>query len=79
MVLLVSGYPKAQNLGRVSPGLRRDKVCAPDSLSTQLLIQKFIAFVDANPKSILASTAVQMSFRAENNLQKFAGPSSSPS
>jgi hypothetical protein len=26
------------------------KICAPDNLSTQVLIQKFIVFVDANPK-----------------------------
>jgi Rap1a immunity proteins len=36
------------------------KVCTPDNLSTATLIQKFIAFVDANPRYTLASTAVQM-------------------
>jgi hypothetical protein len=36
------------------------KVCTPDDLSTAVLIQKFIAFVDAYPKYTLASTAVQM-------------------
>jgi hypothetical protein len=36
------------------------KVCAPDSVSTQDLIQKFIAFVDVNPKYTLASTAIQL-------------------
>ena len=36
------------------------KVCAPDNISTQDLIQKFIAFVDANPKYTLASTAIEM-------------------
>ena len=36
------------------------KVCVPDSISTQDLIQKFIAFVDANPKYTLASTAIEM-------------------
>jgi hypothetical protein len=35
-------------------------VCAPDSVSTQDLIQKFIAFVDANPKYTLASTAIEI-------------------
>jgi hypothetical protein len=36
------------------------KACTPDNISTAELIQKFIAFVDANPKYTLASTAVQM-------------------
>ena len=36
------------------------KVCAPDSVSAQDLIQRFIAFVDANPKYTLASTAIQI-------------------
>jgi hypothetical protein len=36
------------------------KVCVPDDVPTQLLIQKFIAFVDANPKYTLASTAIEM-------------------
>ncbi len=33
------------------------KACVPDSTSTMTLIQKFIAFVDKNPKYELASTA----------------------
>ena len=41
------------------------KLCAPDNLSTQLLIQKFIVFVDANPKYTLASTAIQMMLAQE--------------
>ncbi len=41
------------------------RVCAPDSISTQVLIQKFIAFVDANPKYTLASTAIEMMLRQE--------------
>ena len=36
------------------------KVCIHDSTSTMTLIQKFIAFVDKNPKYTLASTAFQM-------------------
>ena len=36
------------------------KVCIPDDISTQDLIQRFIAFVDANPKYTLASTAIEM-------------------
>jgi hypothetical protein len=36
------------------------KVCVPDSTSTMTLIQKFIAFVDKNPKYVLASTAFQV-------------------
>ena len=36
------------------------KVCVPDSTSTTALIQKFIAFVDKNPKYTLASTAFQL-------------------
>jgi hypothetical protein len=41
------------------------KVCLPDQLSTQLLIQKFIAFVDKYPQYTLASTAVQLMLRDE--------------
>ncbi len=41
------------------------KVCTPDNISTLVLIQKFIAFVDANPKYTLASTAVQMMLAQE--------------
>ena len=36
------------------------KVCVPDSTSTKILIEKFIAFVDKNPKYTLASTAFQL-------------------
>lgn len=36
------------------------KVCVPDDTSTITLIQKFIAFVDKNPKYTLASTAFQL-------------------
>ena len=41
------------------------KVCVPDSVSTMTLIEKFIAFVDKNPKYTLASTAFQLML-AEN-------------
>lgn len=36
------------------------KVCLPESTSTLILIQKFIAFVDKYPKYTLASTAFQL-------------------
>ena len=36
------------------------KVCIPESTSTETLIQKFIAFVDKNPKYTLAATAFQL-------------------
>ena len=36
------------------------KVCVPDNTSTMILIQKFIAFVDKNPKYTLASTAFEL-------------------
>jgi hypothetical protein len=36
------------------------KVCVPDGTSTLTLIQKFIVFVDKNPKYTLASTAFHM-------------------
>jgi len=36
------------------------KVCLPDNTSTMTLIQKFIAFVDKNPRYTLASTAFQL-------------------
>jgi hypothetical protein len=38
-------------------GLHR--VCTPDDISTVDLLQRFVAFVDANPDYTLASTAVQ--------------------
>jgi hypothetical protein len=41
------------------------KVCLPDQVSTQLLIQKFIAFVDKYPQYTLASTAIQMMLNDE--------------
>jgi len=41
------------------------KVCVPDSTQTITLIQKFIAFVDKNPKYTLASTAFTMMLAAE--------------
>jgi hypothetical protein len=36
------------------------KACVPESTSTMVLIEKFIAFVDKNPKYTLASTAFQL-------------------
>ena len=36
------------------------KVCVPDDATTMALIQKFIAFVDKNPKYTLAATAFQL-------------------
>jgi hypothetical protein len=41
------------------------KVCVPDNTSTMILIQKFIAFVDKNPKYTLASTAFQLMLAQE--------------
>ncbi len=41
------------------------KVCVPDTTSTMTLIQKFIAFVDKNPKYTLASTAFQLMLAEE--------------
>jgi hypothetical protein len=41
------------------------KVCVPDSTSTMNLIQKFIAFIDKNPKHTLASTAFQLMLAEE--------------
>lgn len=46
------------------------KVCAPDNVSTADLIHKFIAFVDANPKYTLGSTAVQMMLAQECRCKK---------
>ena len=46
------------------------KVCAPDDTSTIVLIQKFIAFVDANPKYTLASTAIHMMLAKEYPCRK---------
>lgn len=36
------------------------KVCLPDSVTTLTLIQKFITFVEKNPKYTLASTAFDL-------------------
>ena len=56
------GY--VQGAGDVSLAMAENvkwfKVCIPDNASTQTLIQKFIAFVDKNPKYTLASTAFQL-------------------
>jgi hypothetical protein len=46
------------------------KVCVPDGVSTTVLIQKFIAFVDTNPKYALASTAVSMMLAQEYACKK---------
>ena len=35
------------------------KVCVPDDISTEILIRKFIVFVDQYPSYTLASTAIQ--------------------
>ncbi len=40
--------------------IKWEKLCVPDSVSTLDLIQKFIDFVDRNPKYTLASTAIQL-------------------
>ena len=56
------GY--VQGAGDVSLGMADNvkwfKVCVPDSTSTMILIQKFIAFVAKNPKYTLASTSFQL-------------------
>jgi Ssp1 endopeptidase immunity protein Rap1a len=46
------------------------KVCVPDDTSTMTLIQKFIAFVDKNPKYTLASTAIQLMLAEEYPCRK---------
>jgi len=46
------------------------KVCVPDSTSTMALVQKFIAFVDKNPKYTLASTAFQLMLAEEYPCKK---------
>lgn len=46
------------------------KVCVPDDISTSVLIEKFIAFVDANPKYTLASTAIEMMLAREYPCRK---------
>jgi hypothetical protein len=50
------------------------KVCTPDNISTAELINKFIAFVDANPKYTLASTALQMMLAQEYKCKKLRMP-----
>jgi len=49
------------------------KVCIPDKVSTLTLIQKFIAFVDKNPKYTLASTAIQLMLAEEYLCKKCYG------
>jgi Rap1a immunity proteins len=46
------------------------KVCVPDSVSTMVLIEKFIAFVDKNPKYTLAATAFQLMLGQEYPCKK---------
>jgi hypothetical protein len=46
------------------------KASVPDSTSTMTLIQKFIAFVDKNPKYTLASTAFQLMLDQEFSCSK---------
>lgn len=46
------------------------KACVPDKISTEVLIEKFIAFVDANPKYTLASTAIQVMLAQEYPCRK---------
>ena len=46
------------------------RVCVPDSTSTMILVQKFIAFVDKNPKYTLASTAFQLMLAEEYPCKK---------
>ena len=58
-----------QGAGDVSLGMADNvkwfKVCVPDDTPTLTLIQKFIAFVDKNPKYTLASTAFQLMLAQE--------------
>jgi len=46
------------------------KVCIPDSTPTLTFVQKFIAFVDKNPKYTLASTAFQLMLSQEYSCKK---------
>lgn len=46
------------------------RVCMPDSVSTGDLIQRFVFWVDANPKYKLASTSLQMMFAAQYPCRK---------
>jgi hypothetical protein len=41
------------------------KACLPENISTLVLMQNFIAFVDKNPKYTLASTAILMMLAQE--------------
>jgi hypothetical protein len=41
------------------------KICVPENTSTMTFIEKFIAFVDTNPKYTLASTAFDMMLNKE--------------
>lgn len=41
------------------------KVCIPDDVPTSTFIEKFVAFVDKNPKYTLASTAFQLMLTQE--------------
>lgn len=41
------------------------KICVPDDVPTMTFIEKFIAFVDTNPKYTLASTAFDMMLNKE--------------
>jgi hypothetical protein len=46
------------------------KACVPDDVKTTVLIQKFIAFADKNPKYSLASTAITMMLALEYGCKK---------
>jgi Rap1a immunity proteins len=63
-----------QGAGDVSLAMADDvkwfRVCVPDSTSTMSLIQKFIAFVDKNPKYTLASTAFQLMLAQDFSCKK---------
>jgi hypothetical protein len=50
------------------------KVCVPEAANTRVLIQKFIAFVDKNPKITLASSAITTMLAAEFPCPKKTGP-----
>jgi hypothetical protein len=61
------GYVQAATDGALALGENTSwyKVCVPDDIQTTVLIQKFIAFVDKNPKYNLASTAMTMMLASE--------------
>jgi Rap1a immunity proteins len=46
------------------------KICMPDHVSTTDLIEKFISFVESNPKYEVASTAFQMMLSQEYPCKK---------